>query len=371
LTGTLLRQAGRTHFDYDAQGRLIRTVRRTLSGGQRIWTYRYDAYDRLVEAVNPAGQRWRYRYDPLGRRISKQRLGDGDVPAEEVRFTWDGEVLAEQDHVRAGADVVTATTWDHEPGTWTPITQDRRTFYAAAPQRVIDRRFHAIITDLVGTPTELVTPDGRVEWRQRAGLWGNAHNSPGADTIDGIDCLLRFPGQYHDAETDLDYNYHRYYDPETGRYTSPDPLGLVPAPNHHGYVANPLVWLDPLGLITTARYQHLDRTGFSNYTLSDTNGNTYYSGMFGPGSTAADVARRHSANANRFDPANGDAMNVVPGTRTYGESRLMEQRTAEQNNTIIGRDGNNYRGNRQNPLAGDKLSEYQDYETRKAGAGCP
>ncbi len=40
--------------------------------------------------------------------------------------------------------------------------------------------------------------------------------------------LLRFPGQYYDAETRLHYNYnwHRFYDPSTGRYIS-DPIGLA------------------------------------------------------------------------------------------------------------------------------------------------
>ncbi|MEV5430217.1 RHS repeat-associated core domain-containing protein [Streptomyces sp. NPDC052701] len=38
------------------------------------------------------------------------------------------------------------------------------------------------------------------------------------------------------------------YDPETGRYTSPDPLGLAPAPNPVAYVHNPHTWTDPLGL---------------------------------------------------------------------------------------------------------------------------
>ncbi|UJP01597.1 MAG: hypothetical protein LZF64_12425, partial [Nitrosomonas sp.] len=28
----------------------------------------------------------------------------------------------------------------------------------------------------------------------------------------------RFPGQYFDKETNLHYNYFRYYEPETGRY---------------------------------------------------------------------------------------------------------------------------------------------------------
>ncbi|HEY3749057.1 MAG TPA: DUF6531 domain-containing protein [Pseudonocardiaceae bacterium] len=367
-TGTLLRQAGRARFDHDAQGRLVRTVRRTLSGAQQTWTYRYDAQDRLVEAVNPAGQRWHYQYDPLGRRIGKQWLDPNGTVLDEVRFTWDGEVLAEQEHRPGGTAPIAATTWDHEPGTWTPISQHHRQFTVDTPQQLIDQQFHAIVTDLVGTPTELVTADGRVDWRRRAGLWGNEYRAP-----DSPGCLLRFPGQYHDYETGLDYNYHRYYDPETGRYTAPDPLGLFPAPNHHAYADNPLAWLDPLGLaITKARYQHLDRPGWSNYTLSDTNGTTYYSGLFGPGSTAASTQNRHAGNGNRFDPANGDTMNVVPGSRTYGESRLMEQRLADQNGTLIGRDGNNYRGNRERPLAANKVAEYQDYETRKqSGAGCP
>ncbi|WP_395843825.1 RHS repeat-associated core domain-containing protein [Archangium violaceum] len=35
---------------------------------------------------------------------------------------------------------------------------------------------------------------------------------------------LRFPGQYHDAETDLFENWNRYYDPSIGRFLQPEPL---------------------------------------------------------------------------------------------------------------------------------------------------
>ncbi|MCY1078986.1 RHS repeat-associated core domain-containing protein [Archangium lansingense] len=39
---------------------------------------------------------------------------------------------------------------------------------------------------------------------------------------------LRFPGQYHDAETDLFENWNRYYDPSIGRYLQPEPLHQEP-----------------------------------------------------------------------------------------------------------------------------------------------
>jgi len=38
---------------------------------------------------------------------------------------------------------------------------------------------------------------------------------------------LRFPGQWFQLETGLHYNGHRHYDPKTGRYFQPDPLGFV------------------------------------------------------------------------------------------------------------------------------------------------
>nr|WP_306108864.1 RHS repeat-associated core domain-containing protein [Pseudomonas sp. Fl5BN2] len=66
--------------------------------------------------------------------------------------------------------------------------------------------------------------------------------------INKTTCPLRFPGQYYDEESGLHYNRHRYYDPETAQYLSPDPLGLGGGTRPQGYVDNPLSWIDPLGL---------------------------------------------------------------------------------------------------------------------------
>ncbi|WP_334323939.1 RHS repeat-associated core domain-containing protein [Gilliamella apicola] len=59
---------------------------------------------------------------------------------------------------------------------------------------------------------------------------------------------LRLPGQYFDEESRLHYNRHRYYDPHCARYISQDPIGLAGGENAYSYVANPITWIDPLGL---------------------------------------------------------------------------------------------------------------------------
>ncbi|MCU0122103.1 RHS repeat-associated core domain-containing protein, partial [Pseudomonas sp. B2M1-30] len=65
---------------------------------------------------------------------------------------------------------------------------------------------------------------------------------------DYLDQPLRFQGQYFDAESGLHYNRHRYYDPDTGRYLTPDPVKLAGGLNQYRYVPNPTGWVDPLGL---------------------------------------------------------------------------------------------------------------------------
>jgi RHS repeat-associated protein len=241
--GSRLRRAGRVRFEYDRDGRVVLRQHLLPSGQRPTWRYRWDAEDRLAAVLTPDGTQWRYRYDPLGRRIAKQRLDAAGTVAEQADFVWDGSSLAEQtDH--AGR----ASTWDWHPVEFRPVGQRDRDGMAGA------ERFHAIVTDLAGAPAGFVTLTGQVSWRTPDTIWS------GGPAV-AADCPLRFPGQYRDAETGLYYNYHRYYDPDTGCYQSPDPLGLHGGPRPFGYVPNPTAWADPLGLTLCGDLTDMARTG--------------------------------------------------------------------------------------------------------------
>ncbi|MFJ6517641.1 putative T7SS-secreted protein [Streptomyces filamentosus] len=222
--GNRLMQAGSFRYEYDAQGRTVLRQKTRLSRKPDTWRYAWDPEDRLKAVTTPDGTVWRYTYDPLGRRIAKQSA------LETVHFTWDGTTLCEQttDHV--------VLTWDHAG--IRPLSQtERRT-------DTEDDRFFAIVTDLIGSPTELVDESGELAWHTRATLWGTTTWNKSATAY----TPLRFPGQYYDPESGLHYNYFRYYDPESARYLTQDPLGLAPAPNPAAYVDNPHTWSDSHGL---------------------------------------------------------------------------------------------------------------------------
>ncbi|CCN70245.1 hypothetical protein VIBNISFn118_1950003 [Vibrio nigripulchritudo SFn118] len=97
--------------------------------------------------------------------------------------------------------------------------------------------------DHLGTPIRLVDTSGNVVWQA-------SYNPLGQTRIDieEIRNPLRFQGQYFDEESGLHYNLARYYDPYSGRFIQPDPIGLLGGINHYQYAPNPVMWIDPSGL---------------------------------------------------------------------------------------------------------------------------
>ncbi|WP_444996335.1 RHS repeat domain-containing protein [Aliikangiella sp. IMCC44359] len=101
-------------------------------------------------------------------------------------------------------------------------------------------------TDHLNTPVALTDDSGVVQWK--------AYYTPFGKAIIEVNNIVqdhRFPGQYYDDESGLHYNYFRDYDVEIGRYIESDLIGLNGGVNTYGYVlANPIMYIDPLGLKT-------------------------------------------------------------------------------------------------------------------------
>ena len=133
------------------------------------------------------------------------------------------------------------------------------------------------INDHLGTPQQLVDSQGAVVWQAAYLPFGEAQLRVGT-----VQNNLRFPGQYFDAETGLHYNWNRYYDPDTGRYLSPDPIGLNGGLNLYAYVGNdPVNWVDQEGLLGEVITFHPVGWGASSFghTAYNDNGTVY---SFGP-----------------------------------------------------------------------------------------
>ena len=98
--------------------------------------------------------------------------------------------------------------------------------------------------DHLGTPQELTSADGKIVWSAHYQAYGKITRLD----VGTVDNPLRFQGQYFDRESGLHYNRHRYYNPDNGRYLTPDPVKLAGGVNGYLYVPNPTGWVDPLGL---------------------------------------------------------------------------------------------------------------------------
>ncbi|EIF8215580.1 RHS repeat protein [Salmonella enterica] len=114
------------------------------------------------------------------------------------------------------------------------------------PEYTPQRKIHLYHCDHRGLPLALVNVEGKADWSAEYDAWGNMlrENSP-----HNLVQHIRLPGQQYDEETGLYYNRHRYYDPLQGQYITQDPIGMMGGWNPYIYPLNPVMDIDPLGLM--------------------------------------------------------------------------------------------------------------------------
>ncbi|WP_425322026.1 RHS repeat-associated core domain-containing protein, partial [Burkholderia paludis] len=285
LLDNLLREYAGTHYTWNEYGNLAER----RHNGEQAW-YEWDGLDRLIQFSN-GKVTVSYWYDALGRRVAKKSNawvrqsshdGSGYREAETARlnaeygygltlYGWDGDRLAwESGTGEHGGSSGRTTHYVYEPDSFVPLAQavhvgwielheqpeydehydiDRDPLWSRTNKPAAFTQIGYYQCDQIGTPQEVTDGAGEVAWSARYKAWGEAKEviSEAARKA-GIRNPIRFQGQYFDHETGLHYNRYRYYDPNSGRFISRDPIGLAGGLNQHAYAPNPVEWIDPLGL---------------------------------------------------------------------------------------------------------------------------
>ena len=236
ISGNRLTQYKGISYRYDPLGNL---VEKQQNDG-KIQHYRYNADNQLTEAeIHCPGQNavlYRYRYDPIGRRIAKVHP-DGN----EIQYLWDGSRLLQE--YRKDRTYTYIYTEDRN---YEPLAQI--TTYNGSDKAREILYYH---NDQIGIPREMTDEEGNIVWSGDYSGWGKL-TQEGRLKLD-IHQPFRLQNQHYDEETGLHYNFFRYYDPEIGRFTQQDPIGLMGGGNLYVFAPNNQQWIDPLGLNSLAQ----------------------------------------------------------------------------------------------------------------------
>lgn len=210
--------AGNQPQTLDANGNLL---------NDGVHTYTYNAQNRLVSVDGTTT----YTYNAEGQRVKKV---SGQTT---IFYAWDNDRIIGE-YVQ-GANGLQASETIYMGSTPIALIQQGQTYHIHADQ--------------IDTGRVLSDASGKILWSWEGKPFGETKPNEDPDQ-DGVALRYnqRFAGQTYDVETGLHYNFHRDYNPQTGRYVQSDPIGLEGGLNAFGYVeGNPLSISDLLGWAPT------------------------------------------------------------------------------------------------------------------------
>ncbi|MGH7046481.1 MAG: RHS repeat-associated core domain-containing protein, partial [Stellaceae bacterium] len=188
--------------------------------GVTIFGYGYDSSGRLVAAKTGAYVT-NYTNDGLGRRATRSGYGAQGIAGDLERFLYDpaGDLLGEYD---GNGKPIEETVWLPAPGSGPGGVPPAAGSGEELPVAVLvpGKPPYDIAPDQLGAPHQIASAARVTVWHWDHDPFGNGAPSG------SLSYNPRFPGQYFDKKTGLNYNMMRDYDPSTGRYVQSDPIGL-------------------------------------------------------------------------------------------------------------------------------------------------
>lgn len=270
------------HFNYPHQGSEFTFFAYDPAGRLRV-------SQKTVDRLPARHIQTEYRYDALGRRVMVRVRSDiascpdslsgitGDCRSYLDRFAWDGDQLLVETRILGHQSTAPANLESTNPPTNAFFGRVRYVHAGGidAPVLVQKINTNAFVPHASGRGGfEAGTYLNGAEmtdyhWPQRTQgvlLGGDTRIDPATPT--------GWYGSLLDGKTDptgVQYMRNRYYDPASGRFTQPDPIGLAGGLNLYGYAnGDPINLSDPFGLCATdadaetdtlkTRYAHLSET---------------------------------------------------------------------------------------------------------------
>jgi RHS repeat-associated protein len=269
---------GNASYSYDGAGNIVTDVRPGES-----FAYTYNKRNRLVSVTRNGAAYATYTYNALEQLTSRTTSAAGG-PTGTIHYIYDldGHLIIEANGLASGVTTAIITLREY---IWLPSNDNHMQVaggtmgealglgsLAANDNNPVDLPLAIVDTvnttptllmvhaDHLGRPIRMTDATKATVWQASYKPWGEVQSISGTRTNN-----LRLPGQYFQIETNLAYNWHRHYDPTTGRYTQPDPLRFVDGPSVYAYAgSSPFMVTDRDGLDARGTYNWAIANMFSD-----------------------------------------------------------------------------------------------------------